>query len=366
MIRIAYLIGELGKGGQERQLVYLLQSLEYHRYKAQLHVWDYKKDDRFVSKIPENVQIIGYPENGYKPLKLLKFILAVFFFRPHIIHSYAFYLNRLSNYIKPINWWGLATIGALRSSFHYMLSTKSEKLLASSFFTQDLIHTNSEKSKFDLLEFAKANNTNVDVCLIPNALDTGLFSCLNKPSNSSWQSISVGRMIGTKEFPAQIEIIKNLRKSGVDIKHQILGYGPEEKNIKEMVSREGLQDFIEVIESDSPVDFYCKADIFIQTSSTEGMPNCVMEAMSCGICCFATDVGDTGKLITNGQNGFLCEKNDFKGLEKLILNHLKKFDKSGIQQIGNEAAKTVRNKLSMQSNYRSIQLEYAKLLKRKK
>lgn len=45
--------------------------------------------------------------------------------------------------------------------------------------------------------------------------------------------------------------------------------------------------------------------LFVNVSSSEGIPVSIMEAMSFGIPCLATDVGGTGELVVTGENGTL-------------------------------------------------------------
>lgn len=60
-------------------------------------------------------------------------------------------------------------------------------------------------------------------------------------------------------------------------------------------------------------------NLFINVSSSEGLPVSIMEAISFGIPIIATDVGGTSEIVTNGINGFLLPE-DFSihELEKLI------------------------------------------------
>jgi glycosyltransferase involved in cell wall biosynthesis len=46
-------------------------------------------------------------------------------------------------------------------------------------------------------------------------------------------------------------------------------------------------------------------DILLLTSSREGMPMAVAEAMACGVVPIVTAVGDLPNIIDNGINGFL-------------------------------------------------------------
>ena len=45
--------------------------------------------------------------------------------------------------------------------------------------------------------------------------------------------------------------------------------------------------------------------LFVNVSSSEGIPVSIMEASSVGIPCLATDVGGTGEIISDGVNGLL-------------------------------------------------------------
>ncbi|MFR8531091.1 MAG: glycosyltransferase, partial [Anaeromassilibacillus sp.] len=47
------------------------------------------------------------------------------------------------------------------------------------------------------------------------------------------------------------------------------------------------------------------ADLFVNTSSSEGLPVSIMEACSFGIPAIATDVGGTSEIVQDGKTGFL-------------------------------------------------------------
>ncbi len=49
------------------------------------------------------------------------------------------------------------------------------------------------------------------------------------------------------------------------------------------------------------------ADVFVNTSSSEGLPVSIMEACSFGIPIIATDVGGTGEIVRSGETGFLVD-----------------------------------------------------------
>ncbi len=66
--------------------------------------------------------------------------------------------------------------------------------------------------------------------------------------------------------------------------------------------------------------------VFVNVSSSEGIPVSVMEACSFGIPAVATDVGGTGELVSDGENGFLLPA-DFSPQD--LLDRLRRFRSMG-------------------------------------
>ena len=63
--RILYLVGQLGPGGLERQLCYLLQAMDRQRYSPVVVVWNYKEDDIYVRQIQDlGVQVLALPKTS--------------------------------------------------------------------------------------------------------------------------------------------------------------------------------------------------------------------------------------------------------------------------------------------------------------
>ncbi len=62
--------------------------------------------------------------------------------------------------------------------------------------------------------------------------------------------------------------------------------------------------------------------LFLNVSSSEGVPVSIIEAMSFGIPCIATNVGGTGEIVVDRFNGILLEQ-DFE--VKVLAEHIKEF-----------------------------------------
>lgn len=138
--------------------------------------------------------------------------------------------------------------------------------------------------------------------------------------------LSVGRLIQSKNHDELIKIFSQI--DAHDWKLIIVGDDALKQNnkqrLKKLVHDLGIDDRVELTGNRKDVEtFYIRARIFAFTSSSEGFPNVVGEAMSAGLPVIAYDcVAGPSDLIENEKTGYLIKLHDissFKnGLEKLV------------------------------------------------
>ena len=98
-----------------------------------------------------------------------------------------------------------------------------------------------------------------------------------------------------------------------DYKLILYGEGPDRKLFEDEVERLNLNNRVEIPGAIADAPNKIKdASLFVLPSYFEGMPNALIEAMSVGLPCIATDCGGGGAkfLIDNNQNGILVPNND--------------------------------------------------------
>jgi GalNAc-alpha-(1->4)-GalNAc-alpha-(1->3)-diNAcBac-PP-undecaprenol alpha-1,4-N-acetyl-D-galactosaminyltransferase len=134
--------------------------------------------------------------------------------------------------------------------------------------------------------------------------------------------ISVGRLINTKHFDRLIDIFARINHS--DWKLIIVGGDAiKQKNsitLQDQINQLGLQDKVFLEGNQKDIEGYLlRSKIFAFTSSSEGFPNVIGEAMSAGLPVVAYDcIAGPSDMIEDGKNGYLIPLfDDVKFEEKL-------------------------------------------------
>lgn len=119
--------------------------------------------------------------------------------------------------------------------------------------------------------------------------------------------LSVGRLTPQKGFDLLIIAFKRLQMKDIDL--IISGEGPERKNLENQINELGLSKRIRLIGyQENLQDYYLQSELFVLSSRNEGYPNVLLEAMSLGCSCVATDCEfGPADIITHGKNGMLVK-----------------------------------------------------------
>ncbi len=114
--------------------------------------------------------------------------------------------------------------------------------------------------------------------------------------------------------------------------------------------------FCGMMANDEVMNFYHtnKPDIFINTSSSEGIPVSVMEAMSFGIVVIATAVGSTPEIVKDGYNGFLLSSNPTPTEIALTIKKYAEMTVNDKRKMRNNAYYTWQNFFNSENNYRDF------------
>lgn len=132
--------------------------------------------------------------------------------------------------------------------------------------------------------------------------------------------------------PEKDQLIKLCKNLPMNIRYKFAGQTANEQIMKEYEKQ--------------------KFDLFLNVSSSEGLPVSIMEAQSKGIVVVATDVGGTAEIIKDGVNGFLLNK-DFmvQDLSEILVKY-KNLSYQYKIKMKNKAREIWSEKFDASNNYR--------------
>jgi glycosyltransferase involved in cell wall biosynthesis len=122
----------------------------------------------------------------------------------------------------------------------------------------------------------------------------------------------IGRLSEEKGILSLINAIPFVLKKNIEIHFMICGDGSLTDMVRRSLQSVGLKantEFTNWITHDEVPRYLNEFRLLILPSSTEGLPNILLEAMSCGTPVLATSVGAIPDIIKDNETGFLLTSN---------------------------------------------------------
>ena len=144
-----------------------------------------------------------------------------------------------------------------------------------------------------------------------------IFDLINSKQNNSL--LWVGRLIDWKHAEASIEVASRLRGVGYDFLLNIIGNGPLEEQLQELIKEKKLTDRVKLLGAVSPEqvrEYMEQSEIFLFTSDRhEGWGAVLNESMNSGCAVVASSaIGSVPFLINDNENGLIYEDGNFDDL----------------------------------------------------
>jgi len=184
--------------------------------------------------------------------------------------------------------------------------------------------------KESVVKFTKVNKENVVVIYNPvvseelidykpiKCVDLHRFYSLNLPV-----FICVGSLTKQKNFPLFLRALKIVSQIE-NVKAIILGEGPEREELELMVENLKLQDIVDLPGFvTNPYDYISNADTFVLSSSWEGLPTVIIEAIALNTNVVSTNCPSGPEEILNGgEFGLIVPVDDEKSLSEAMIQSI--------------------------------------------
>lgn len=314
-IKVCFITGDLGQGGAERQLYYIVKTLKSLGTEVLVlspthgKIWEKR-----IKQLGVNVKWIG--KSQYKLVRMINVLLEVRKNCPDIVQSQFFHTNLYSSIAAQVlNKCGL---GAIRND------TSSEirdtgRLGKLCFIMPKVLVANSKAAIESAVQLGRNRS---DLYYLPNAIDTEYFLPNRMNEKNTFNIVAIGRLVNQKGYDRMLKIISKCVKSRGNIRLRIYGQGPLQAKLEERAEKMGLLgktvNFMGTLDDIRPA--FHTSDLLLLTSNYEGTPNVAMEALACGIPVVSTRVGGVEDVVLNGETGKIYEVNDENGIVQGILS----------------------------------------------
>ena len=309
--RVAYVIGELGKGGAEYQLYELLRHLDRRRFAPGVFVL--APGGWWVEPIRAlGVPVEEIPRRGPADVRRLARLRASLRrFAPHLLHAILWSGNSYGR-LAALGLGIPVVIAAERVVTPYRgWQVVVERALDR---VTDGYLVNCEAIAAWQVERKRLPREKIEV--IPNGIDLGRlppFSLDRRGARSAAGLrrdrrlvAGVGRLDAQKDFPTFLRAAAMIAAEFPDVDFLVVGEGGERAALEALARRLGLGARVVFagLRHDVP-RLLAAVDVFALTSLYEGFPNVLLEAMATGAVAVATDVGGCRELVTSGETGLL-------------------------------------------------------------
>ena len=314
MIKVLFLIHDLGQGGAEKVLVNLVNHMDVSKFDITvMTLFDVGVNKQFLAPHIHYKYCFKHMVRGNSHLmKLLS---------PKTLHKWLIrdkydievsYLEGPSarvisgcpnNGTKLVSWIHVEqhNIKKLAASFR----SEAEARKCYDRFDQTVCVSQYVKEDFcGILKFSKPCTVLYNTVESEKILDLAGQAAPALADDGVMRLVAVGSLKESKGYMRLLEIVKRLRQENYRFRLYILGVGPLETEMKQFVAKNALEDTVVLLGYDTnPYKYVSKCDLFVCASFAEGFSTAATEALIVGTPVCTVDV--------SGMKEMLGERNEF-------------------------------------------------------
>ncbi len=198
-----------------------------------------------------------------------------------------------------------------------------EKIAAASF-----VVAISEYNRRYLISIAGDNGVADKIHIVHYGLDIGQFTPdPERKPNAIPVLLTIGRLVEKKGLPYLVKACRILVEQGYEFESLVIGQGPEEKMLRQLVQEYGLDDRVHLLGAmpqERVRELLRQADIFVlpcvvaSDGDRDGIPVVLIEAMAMGLPVISTSLSGIPELIENGVSGWVVSPQDEEELARAV------------------------------------------------
>jgi len=366
-VRVLHIIKSLGRGGAEMLLQETLKEHDQNRYEFH-YIYFLPWKDQMVEGLKAGHGIVAPMPAKNNLLIMTKYSAIIKYIKTHqidLVHAHlpwAGFVSRLVFRFSKIP--VIYSEHNIQDRYHWI--TKTINRLTFNWQTKVIAVSGDVAASIQ-----KSIHPKIPVQTILNGVNTRSFVRDNALRESQRKALGLGEddiLIGTiavfrfqKRLKEWIDVIQKIQQQHPNVKACIVGDGILKPEIMEHVKARGMEDHIIFPGLQTDVKPWLSAfDIFMMTSSFEGLPIALLEAMSmeCAVVC--TDAGGIKEVIRDGEDGFLVPVDSWSQIETPLTRLISQPEQ--IKKYGQQARHRVETAFSMKVMVSQIEECYDQVL----
>lgn len=333
MIRVLFLIHDLGQGGAEKVLVNLVNNMDYKKFDISvIALFGGGVNEKYLNPSIHYQVVFNkmFPANS----KLMKLLTPSQLHKLIIKGKYDIEVSYLEGPTariisgckdkdtKLVSWIHVEqhTMSKLTSSFR----CEKEARICYERFDQTVC-----VSHYVHDDFCKILNFQKPCKVLYNTVESDkIQASVNVPvpeltDDGKLRLIAVGTLKESKGYDRMLRIVKRLCDEGNLIHLYILGIGPLQQELEKYVSINDLEDVVKFLGyQTNPYKYLAKCDLFICASHAEGFSTAATEALIVGTPVCTVDVSGMKEMLgENNEYGIVTDNSEdglYDGIKKMI------------------------------------------------
>jgi|MudIll2142460700_1097286.scaffolds.fasta_scaffold09138_5 glycosyltransferase involved in cell wall biosynthesis len=334
--KVLFFIPSLEGGGAEKVMVNILRQADKSNIEPVLLLLYPFEHSPYRALLPEYVRVIVAGRNSDSIVEKIKqgmhFFKTVYRVKPKAIVSMLTHCNIMAVLAGMV--FGIRVVACEQNTLGEVIKAKEGRnilwipvapLVKIVYRFADKIIAVSEGVKINLTDEFRIPAHMIEV--IYNPIDIDRISELSRMplehpffQGSAPVILAIGRLVRQKRFDLLIRAFREVL-SELDARLIIAGEGPERESLQRLAKDLGIGEKISLVGFQAnPYAFLSKADVFVLSSSYEGLPMVLLEALACGTPVISTDCkSGPREILDNGRCGLLVPEGDEGALAEGIV-----------------------------------------------